>query len=68
VEAEYLIQNANVSLTCFEEDLLKLSIMEYDKTQDINSVIYILREEQKLLQQPLLEIPQLKKKNRKTEY
>ncbi|ORX47102.1 hypothetical protein BCR36DRAFT_584912 [Piromyces finnis] len=57
MEAEFLIQNANVSLTCFEEDLLKNSITEKDKLMDINSVISILREERSLLNQIALETP-----------
>jgi len=57
MEAEFLIQNANVSLTCFEEDLLKNSITEKDKLKDINSVVSILREERRLLNQVGLETP-----------
>ncbi|ORY30855.1 hypothetical protein LY90DRAFT_705382 [Neocallimastix californiae] len=57
IEAEILVQNANVSLTCFEEDLLKASITEKDTSKDINSVLCILREERELLDQPDLETP-----------
>jgi len=57
IEAEILVQNANISLTCFEEDLLKASITEKDTSKDINSVLCILREERKLLDQPDLETP-----------
>ncbi|OUM64308.1 hypothetical protein PIROE2DRAFT_69260 [Piromyces sp. E2] len=57
MEADILIQNANVSLTCFEEDLLKNSITEKDKLKDVNSVMSILREERFLLKQPGLETP-----------
>jgi len=57
MEAEFLIQNANVSLTCFEEDLLKNSITGKDRLNDINSVISILREERRLLKQVGLETP-----------
>jgi hypothetical protein len=58
MEAEFLIKNANISLTCFEEDLLKDAITERDISTDINSVLCILREERELLDQPELEPPQ----------
>jgi len=57
MEAEILIQNANISLTCFEEDLLKSSITEQDTSKDPNSVLRILREERALLDQKCLETP-----------
>ncbi|ORX80441.1 hypothetical protein BCR32DRAFT_327700 [Anaeromyces robustus] len=57
MEAEILVQFSNIPLTCFEEDLLKISITDKDKSQDINSVLCILKEERKLLDQVMLKTP-----------